>query len=96
MTFNEGMRIDTSTTSTGGGAGRGIAIGGGFGGLAIVLLALFLGVDPGPVMSQQQVKKHGIKLDPFGIPTVESLSDWHRKNNPQLFVDEEEGSDGTE
>ena len=55
MTFNEGMRIDTSTTSTGGGAGRGIAIGGGFGGLAIVLLALFLGVDPGPVMSQQQV-----------------------------------------
>ena len=55
MTFNEGMRIDTSTTSTGGGAGRGIAIGGGFGGLAIVLLALFLGVDPGPVLSQQQV-----------------------------------------
>ncbi|MCB1266274.1 MAG: zinc metallopeptidase [Mycobacterium sp.] len=55
MTFNEGMRIDTSTTSTGGGAGRGIAIGGGIGGLAIVLLALFLGVDPGPVLSQQQV-----------------------------------------
>lgn len=48
------------------------------------------------VMSQQQVKKHGIKLDPFGIPTVESLSDWHRKNNPQLFVEKEEGSDGTE
>ena len=55
MTFNEGMRIDTSTTSTGGGAGRGIAIGGGVGGLAIVLLALFLGVDPGPVLSQQQI-----------------------------------------
>ena len=55
MTFNEGMRIDTSTTSTGGGGGRGIAIGGGIGGLAIVLLALFLGVDPGPVLSQQQV-----------------------------------------
>jgi len=53
MTFNEGMRIDTSTTSTGGGGGgRGIAIGGGLGGLAIVLLALFLGVDPGPVISQ--------------------------------------------
>ena len=52
MTFNEGMRIDTSTTSTGGG-GRGIAIGGGLGGLAIVLLALFLGVDPGPVLNQQ-------------------------------------------
>ena len=53
MTFNEGMRIDTSTTSTGGGGGgRGIAIGGGLGGLAIVLLALFLGVDPGPVIGQ--------------------------------------------
>ena len=51
MTFNEGMRIDTSTTSTsgGGGGGRGIAIGGGVGGLVIVLLALFLGVDPGQV-----------------------------------------------
>jgi len=54
MTFNEGMRIDTrNTTSTGGGGGRGIAIGGGVGGLVIVLLALFLGVDPGPVLSQQ-------------------------------------------
>ena len=54
MTFNEGMRIDTSnTTSTGGGGGRGIAIGGGVGGLVIVLLALFLGVDPGPVLNQQ-------------------------------------------
>lgn len=53
MTFNEGMRIDTSTTSTGGGGGgRGIAIGGGVGGLAIMLLALFLGVDPGPVLQQ--------------------------------------------
>ena len=54
MTFNEGMRIDTSTTTTGGGGvGRGIAIGGGRGGLVIVLLALFLGVDPGQVVSQQ-------------------------------------------
>jgi predicted metalloprotease len=56
MTFNEGMRIDTSnTTSTGGGGGRGIAIGGGVGGLAIMLIALFLGVDPGPVLQQQSV-----------------------------------------
>ena len=53
MTFNEGMRIDTSMTrSTGGGGGRGIAIGGGLGGLVIMLIALFLGVDPGPVMQQ--------------------------------------------
>lgn len=53
MTFNQGMRIDTSTASTSGGSGRGLAIGGGVGGLVIVLLALFLGVDPGQVISQQ-------------------------------------------
>jgi predicted metalloprotease len=54
MTFNEGVQIDTSTTSTSGG-GRVIAVGGGLGGLVIVLLALFLGVDPGGVTSQQPV-----------------------------------------
>ncbi len=54
MTFNEGMQIDTSTTSTSGG-GRGIAIGGGIAGLLIVMVALFLGVDPGDVLSQQPV-----------------------------------------
>ena len=56
MTFNEGMRIDTSHTSTsgGGGAGRTIAIGGGLGGLVIVIIALLLGVDPGNMVSAQQ------------------------------------------
>ena len=54
MTFNEGMQIDTSTTSSsGGGGGRGIAIGGGLGGLLFVVVAMFLGVDPGKVISQQ-------------------------------------------
>ena len=60
MTFNEGMQIDTSTTSTGGGHGRGIAIGGGLGGLVVVLLALFLGVDPSQVISQQQALPPGV------------------------------------
>ena len=57
MTFNEGMQIDTSTTSTSGGGrgpGRGMAIGGGFGGLLIVVVALFLGVDPSSVIPQDQ------------------------------------------
>jgi predicted metalloprotease len=56
MTFNEGMQIDTTNISTsgGGGGGRGIAIGGGLGGLLIVVVALFLGVDPSTVIPQQQ------------------------------------------
>lgn len=56
MTFNEGMKIDTSTTSSSGGGrgpGRGIAVGGGIGGLLIVVVALFLGVDPGTVLPEQ-------------------------------------------
>jgi predicted metalloprotease len=54
MTFNEGMQIDTSTASSSGGMGGGrMALGGGIGGLLIVVAALFLGVDPGSVISQQ-------------------------------------------
>lgn len=56
MTFNEGMQIDTSTASSSGGfPGGRMAIGGGIGGLLIVVVALFLGVDPGGIMSQQPV-----------------------------------------
>ncbi len=53
MTFNEGMQIDTSTASASGGGGGLIALGGGIGGLLILLVAMFLGVDPGGVVSQQ-------------------------------------------
>lgn len=56
MTFNEGIRIDTSTTSSrgrGGVSGRGMAVGGGVGGLVIVLLALFFGIDPGTLTGGQ-------------------------------------------
>jgi uncharacterized protein len=63
MTFNEGIRIDTSNTSTsgggGGGGGRGIAVGGGLVGLIILLLTLFLGGDPGSVLSQQAIEPQG-------------------------------------
>ena len=48
MSFNEGVSVDTSHASRGrGGRGGGIAVGGGVGGLVVVLIALFLGVDPG-------------------------------------------------
>ena len=76
MTFNEGMQIDTSTTrSTGGGGGRGIAIGGGLGGLLIVLLAMFLGVDPGNVMSQQTVNSGGDVAPGFDLSKCRSGAD---------------------
>src|SRR4030088_3480241 len=63
MTFNEGMQIDTTNISTGGGRGpgRGIAIGGGLGGLLVVVIALFLGVDPSTVVPQQgQIATGGV------------------------------------
>lgn len=51
MTFRQGGRLDTSGVSGGGGGGRGgrrgIAVGGGVGGIVVVVIALFLGVDPG-------------------------------------------------
>ena len=65
MTFNEGVRIDTSRTSTSGGGGGfpggggGIAVGGGMVGLIVLLLTLFLGGDPGSVLSQQAIQPQG-------------------------------------
>ena len=64
MTFNEGMQIDTSTTSSSGGGrgpGRGMAVGGGLGGLLVVVVALFLGVDPGNILSQQPLDTNGVE-----------------------------------
>ncbi|TGD90311.1 hypothetical protein BayCH28_00090 [Mycolicibacterium sp. CH28] len=76
MTFNEGMQIDTSTTSTGGGGvGRGVAIGGGLGGLVIVLLALFLGVDPGQVISQQPALPPGAEQSGYDLSKCKTGAD---------------------
>lgn len=44
MSFNEGANLDTSQV-TGGGSRGGLAIGGGIGGIVIVLIGMFLGVD---------------------------------------------------
>ena len=78
MTFNEGMQIDTSTTSSSGGGrgGRGIAIGGGLGGLVIVVLALFLGVDPGTVLPQQQeLSTEGVQAEGFDLSQCKTGAD---------------------
>ena len=76
MTFNEGMQIDTSNISTGGrGPGRGIAIGGGLGGLVIVVLALFLGVDPSTVIPQQQIDTGGVEAPGYDLSHCKSGAD---------------------
>jgi predicted metalloprotease len=79
MTFNEGMRIDTSTTSSSGGGrggGRGIAVGGGIGGLLIVVVALFLGVDPGTVLPQQeQLGTEGVETPGFDLSQCRTGAD---------------------
>ena len=77
MTFNEGMRIDTSTTQStgGGGGGRGIASGGGLGGLVILLLALFLGVDPGNITSQQGLDTQGVEAPGFDVSQCRTGAD---------------------
>lgn len=47
VSFNDGVQIDPGRAGRGGGGGRrGVAVGGGVGGLVIVLVAVFLGVDP--------------------------------------------------
>lgn len=57
MTFRQGGSLDTSGVSGGGRGGRGgrrgIAVGGGIGGVVVVLVALFLGVDPGQLGLEQ-------------------------------------------
>ncbi|MGB0435608.1 MAG: KPN_02809 family neutral zinc metallopeptidase [Mycobacterium sp.] len=82
MTFNEGMRIDTSTTSSSGGGrgpGRGIAIGGGLGGLLIVVVALFLGVDPSTVIPQQaQINTQDVNAPGFDLSQCKTGEDANR------------------
>lgn len=55
MSFNEGVTIDTSSASRGRGGGRGpMMMGGGIGTLVILLIAMFLGVNPGDLMGGAQ------------------------------------------
>ncbi len=73
------MRIDTSTTSSsggGGGPGRGIAVGGGVGGLLILVVALFLGVDPSSVVPQQgQYDSQGVESPGFDLNQCKTGAD---------------------
>ena len=76
MTFNEGMQIDTSTASSSGGmGGMPIAIGGGLGGLLILVVAMFLGVDPGRVMNQPQMNTGGYSAPGFDLSQCKTGAD---------------------
>jgi predicted metalloprotease len=79
MTFNEGMQIDTSNISTsggGGGPGRGIAIGGGVGGLLVLVVALFLGIDPSSVVpQQQQIGQGGVEAPGYDMSHCKTGAD---------------------
>ena len=82
MTFSEGMQIDTSTTTTSGGGrgpGRGLAIGGGITGLIVLVLALFLGIDPGTVMpAQPQYDTQGVEAPGFDLSQCKTGEDANR------------------
>jgi uncharacterized protein len=73
MAFNEGMQIDTSTASSSGGGGGMIALGGGIGGLLIVLVAMFLGVDPGRL--NQQPEAGGYSAPGFDLSKCKTGAD---------------------
>src|ERR1700742_3140768 len=76
MTFNEGMQIDTSTaSSSGGGGGMGMAVGGGGLGLLILIGALFLGIDPGRIMNQQQTDTSGYSAPGFDLSQCKTGAD---------------------
>lgn len=52
MKFNENASLDPSRASTGGGGGGRIAVGG-VGGLILILVALFFGIDPTGIVNPQ-------------------------------------------
>ncbi|BBX60929.1 hypothetical protein MSAS_01030 [Mycobacterium saskatchewanense] len=73
--FNDGMQIDTSTASSSGGRGIRMALGGGAGGLLIIFLALFFGVDPGGIVSQQPMDTSGDVAPGFDLSVCKTGAD---------------------
>jgi uncharacterized protein len=69
------MQIDTSTASSSGGGGGRMALGGGLGGLLIVVIAMFLGVDPGPIVNQQQASYSNDVAPGFDLNQCKSGAD---------------------
>lgn len=64
MTFRQSGDLDTSGVSGRGRGGRqGVAIGGGVGGIVVIIIALFLGVDPGQLGLDSAATTQGQQSD---------------------------------
>lgn len=59
MTFDPGGRIDPGRASRGGGGRRGVAVGGGLGGLLILLVGAYFGLDLSGVVGGQRASSGG-------------------------------------
>lgn len=55
MDFNENARLDPSRSTSGGGSGGGRIAVGGVGGLVLILVALFFGIDPANILGSQTI-----------------------------------------
>ncbi|MCW2831778.1 MAG: hypothetical protein JWP31_2470 [Aeromicrobium sp.] len=87
MSFNEGANLDTSQV-TGGGSRGGLAIGGGLGGLVIVLIGAFLGVDLSGVPG-------GGSGSPFDTSQVQPAGDQSQQSFDQCKTGADANRDAT-
>ncbi|NLJ53484.1 MAG: hypothetical protein GX344_05040 [Intrasporangiaceae bacterium] len=79
MSFNENVRLDTSSVRTGGGGGGrggpgGMVIGGGIGGLILTLILMFLGINPGQVPMPTDPGMDTSRVDTAGNANADLIS----------------------
>ena len=76
MSFNENVQIDTSQVESGGSGGRGpggLVVGGGIGGLILLVVMMFLGINPNDVPSNPSGTDPG-QVQPGGSQSSSSFA----------------------
>jgi predicted metalloprotease len=76
MSFNENVQIDTSQVESGGSGGRGpggLVVGGGIGGLILLVIMMFLGINPNDVPSNPSGTDPG-QVQPGGSQSSSSFA----------------------
>lgn len=76
MSFNENVQIDTSQVESGGSGGRGpggLVVGGGIGGLVLLVIMMFLGINPNNVPSNPSGTDPG-QVQPGGSQSSSSFA----------------------